>query len=412
MRSRSSCLQQAFSLWLLLMIVLHSRPVAFVLRRTRGEVQPPRCGRIAACSSRDCLTAALEPCYPDGTRKAVLLIGAGLHHHLKARSPNSDGKRWDSFTDWNGLLASVADHFNLSRTVHEDPAATWESLISRVVGATGETGNGDDDDSIEMLQAHKAEKLALRSLASALGKIPADVEALNWLGTLLVRHRDVICLNFDRVLERAAHTVNASVSRLKSTQKKGQETLVYTFNWTWTTHLDGIECVQHGRVWNPHGEIKSPASMILGTTSYAKALNSVTKAWRRGKACERTYQDTGEELDPLHGLGTDYWAARRDVEPYEPFDFSGKVLKLSWVDMFLESDLIIVGTSLDRAELDLWWALSQRQRNLARKPVERRPKTIFVCARNVPERLKTAPAGIEPVQFESWGEAWEFLSEH
>lgn len=83
---------------------------------------------------------------------------------------------------------------------------------------------------------------------------------------------------------------------------------------------------------------------------------------------------------------------------------------LTWVDLFLASDLIVLGTSLDRAEVDLWWALHQRQRNLARVPEAERPKTLLLCGGQGPQHLATGPAGISVLRFDQWSEAWQSLN--
>ena len=60
------------------------------------------------------------------------------------------------------------------------------------------------------------------------------------------------------------------------------------------------------------------------------------------------------------------------------------------LDLFLGSDMVFIGTSLDRAETDLWWALHVRQRNLARVPPSDRPRTFVLCQGDVaPHRSST-----------------------
>jgi len=336
------------------------------------------------------LQASLDDHNDDGTRKAVLVVGAGLHRQLQAFTHGDElAARWAAFTDWNGLLASIVDTYDLPRIVHEDPAATWEGTVARIVTATGEAG------ATAVLRPRDAEQQALKLLAKQLRSLPADSHALKWLGRLMLRFRDVVCLNYDAALERSAKEVGAEVTRVPSSSSKARSTLGCSF--TWTTQG------RHGRVWNPHGQARCPSrGIILGTTSYGQALSAVTKAWNHAKQAERLHESGG---------GPAYWKARRAVTPFEPTSESGQLLLLTWVDLFLAADLLVLGTSLDRAEVDLWWALHQRQRNLARVPEAERPKTLVLCGGHGPQHLATGPAGISVVRFECWSDAWQSLNE-
>lgn len=328
------------------------------------------------------LQAVLDNRFSDGTRKCVLLVGAGLHHHLRGLTKEEALRdRWQYFSDWSGLLASVADDFNLERVEHEDPSATWESLVVRLAAMdpNGET------------RSAQAEREARKALAKLLRKVPADKNALQWLGSLLQEFRDVVCLNYDPSFQLAANAVGLQVVRTPGTKKRGLETLRSTFAWTHGGRF--------GRLWSPHGDVSLPNHIILGTTSYGKGLQKVSQAWAGAKAAEKSL-----DLDI-----SSYWEERRAPNPYEPTGVAGRKFPLTWVDLFLRSDLVLLGTSLDRAETDLWWALHQRQRNLARVPEHERPRTFVLCAGEPSSHLATGPAGVEPVSFDTWASTWDSL---
>jgi len=366
---------------------------------TRAEPAPRVLGGIETARQ---FQAILDESNADGTRPAVLVVGAGLHRQLQALTRRKKlARRWETFTDWNGLLSSIADAYDLPRIAHEDPAATWEGTVARIVAATGETGGAGGNAAATTgsvtaaLRPRDAEQQAFKMLAKELKGVPADHRALEWLGGLLLRFRDVVCLNYDPALDMAAKEVGAKVSRVSSSSSKARSTLGCSFTWT----AQG----RHGRVWNPHGQARCPSrGIILGTTSYGQALSAVTRAWNHAKQAERLHESGG---------GPAYWQARRAVTPFEPRAENGQRLLLTWVDLFLTADLLIIGTSLDRAEVDLWWSLQQRQRNLARVPEAERPKTLVLCGGRGPQHLSTGPAGISVVPFDSWSEAWQSLNE-
>jgi hypothetical protein len=91
---------------------------------------------------------------------------------------------------------------------------------------------------------------------------------------------------------------------------------------------------------------------------------------------------------------------------------------LSWVDVCMTSDLIFVGCGLNRAELDLWILLHERQRQFARRSDNVKPRTFLL--HETPEKctgdnsdlayiLNHRPAGIVPVGFKTYEDMWSFL---
>ena len=161
-------------------------------------------------------------------------------------------------------------------------------------------------------------------------------------------------------------------------------------------------------MWQPHGTSSSPKHIVLGTIAYAKTLPGLQRAWELAKSLERRASSgTPASGDWTPEKAAEWWARRRGTPPYkgEPGETS---VSLTWFDLFLGADLVFIGTSLDRAEIDLWWALHMRQRNLARVPAKQRPGTFVLSKKgSCPCHLKTEPAGVTPVGFEEWKGAWD-----
>ncbi len=348
---------------------------------------------------QDHLFEALDKTFDDGSRRAVLILGAGVHKRLQQRSPQTrDDERWRSFTDWHGMLASVAEHFGLPVVRHEDPASTWESIVVRATtyartraaegGARAPVGTTEEE--------------AFQELARRLMDPPASEQALAELGGVLTTFRDVVSLNIDDAARMAVERSGASSTSLSPTDDL--RNLRHTARW----QLDG----RTGRIWQPHGTATRPETIVLGTRTYGRALLGLHKAWGWGKQAERLYPHCPDRGRWTPESAADWWAARRGVSPFEPKTQAepGHDIRLTWLDLFLGSDLVFVGTGLDRAETDLWWALHMRHRNLARVDPSARPGTFVLTRGDSPAHLRTGPAGVNPVVFSDWDEAWAMLA--
>jgi hypothetical protein len=353
--------------------------------------------------TQDLLHDSLRRTFEDGTRRAVLVVGAGLHFHnveLAKGDPKDDA--WRPFTNWNGLLSSLAEDFQLPVIAHADPAATWESLIARAAAyRRNESAKKKDEPS----PVNVAERDSLLALARRLARPPMTTNALLGLGKGLSKYRDVVSLNIDELMVDALR--EAGAKEQKTPVAADMVNLRPSFSW----RIDKTR----GRVWQPHGRVSAPGSIVLGTEAYGKALNRLQAAWGCAKAAERLHPDSPRAGKWTPDAASAWWNHRRGVKPFEPKakkkDEHGKriTLRLTWLDLFLGSDLIFIGTSLDRAETDLWWALHKRQRNLTRVNVRDRPLTFAIFEKECPRHLRTGPAGVTPVLFSSWKEAWRML---
>lgn len=349
-----------------------------------------------SAGAHDLLFEALERRFDDGSRSAVVVLGAGLHHHIRAQSLHADASAWRYLTNWNGLLAEVADEFRLPAVLHADPAATWESLVTRIAyfkktqksKATGVTQ-----------PVSKAEAMALDALARKLEDVPADPEVLRTLGRGLAQYRDVVSLNIDPTLDLALGEAGASCAHPEVHAEL--RSLCSRTHWTHGR--------QQGRVWQPHGTVRVPKAIVLGTRAYGRSLEALHRAWDAAKNAETCHPHVPKPGTWSSEDAVAWWSKRRGLPPYEP-QYNASTLRLTWLDLFLGSDLVFIGTGLDRAETDLWWALHMRQRNLARVAPSERPGTFALFAKGqCPEHLTTGPAGVLPVTFQSWNDAWEMV---
>ena len=97
------------------------------------------------------------------------------------------------------------------------------------------------------------------------------------------------------------------------------------------------------QIWNIHGEIKKPKSIMLGLNHYSGSIAKIS-GYIKG-----TYDFTFEGKRPK---------IISIEEKLENNDFD----KFSWIELFFNSNVHITGFSLDFSEIDLWWVLNKRVR--------------------------------------------------
>lgn len=108
--------------------------------------------------------------------------------------------------------------------------------------------------------------------------------------------------------------------------------------------LNGINGKQS--YWPLHGNIDSPASIMLGYDHYCGALSKI-----------ESYVKGGYEMPNvgrIPSLTSRLEEGLRDI--------------YSWIDLFFITDVHIIGLDLKYEELDLWWVLNRRQRIRRKDP--------------------------------------------
>jgi hypothetical protein len=96
-------------------------------------------------------------------------------------------------------------------------------------------------------------------------------------------------------------------------------------------------------LWNIHGEINHPKSIMLGLDHYCGSVSKID-SYVKGKY---NYSVKGE-----------FKAVAPMVEKLN----TNKFCYTSWVDLFFSSNVHIIGFSLDYSETDIWWLLNKRAR--------------------------------------------------
>jgi len=154
-------------------------------------------------------------------------------------------------------------------------------------------------------------------------------------------YEKIFDLEFDDYL-----TTNYDYAFKNKLKEKGLSSLnkstegIYSIRRKTTIHdNDTVLC----NIWNIHGEINKPTSIMLGLDHYCGSI---------GK---------------LDGYIKGTYEFQENREPYRVKSIVHKLKNNiydnhSWVELFFNSNIHIVGLSLDYSETDLWWILNKRAR--------------------------------------------------
>ncbi len=348
------------------------------------------CREEARCDLKE----ALARTFKQGERKAVLVVGAGLHRRLiKAlQDPSLGCADCSPLASWPRLMQELGRGFDTTME-HEDPTAAMEALVCHV-------------SSCEETAASKAENKVLQQAAALLRKEVVSKygnRGPSNLGQELTRtpFRDIISLNVDNSLDLCLMGAGWKPSTVEKTNNMP--------TWEALPFVYTSPCgKRHTRTWYPHGHVDRPAKIVLGQRRYGLQIAGAETGRKDFKAWEREF------LDPKKPPSQAAYRERVDQMRGASASGTGPHKALSLMSLLMSSDLVFIGTSLDRAETDLWWCLHQRQRNVARQPHSRRPCTFYVtascdCLSGVDAHLRTGPAGLTLVPFPTWDEAWRAL---
>ncbi|MCL1637914.1 MAG: hypothetical protein DI539_18755 [Flavobacterium psychrophilum] len=106
-----------------------------------------------------------------------------------------------------------------------------------------------------------------------------------------------------------------------------------------------------GKIWNIHGELDFPRSIMLGMNHYCGSVGKIDR-YLKG-----TYDFNHKE-------------SHSPILTIEEKLKTKKFDNYSWVELFFSSNVHIAGFGLDFSEIDLWWILTRRARLKSLSKVE------------------------------------------
>jgi hypothetical protein len=238
-----------------------------------------------------------------GSEQITIVLGSGFHLNVLCDKKSS-------LTNWAALLRGISgSKFKTTGNYILD----FEAIVLNKTKSQNKVA------------AYKIEKELLKSAAKNLEieqKRAIKKHSKNYplflFNPKLVS--DVISLNFDLVPELLL--TNNHVPKVK--QKNNGINYLKDSNSCRYREINKI------RFWHPHGDIKKPGSMLLGHRKYALHLADLEKMRMHNKAPKI------------------------------------KSTPQTWYDTLLSNTVLVIGASLSHAELDLWTALVNRERNFAK----------------------------------------------
>jgi hypothetical protein len=217
-----------------------------------------------------------------------------------------------------------------------DNAVSWDDLLDTIKGSNvfenDDLPNTMVYERIFMEQhvakkSHKADELKIKDTIAQAMQSQGSNEVFELLASMDVEN--YLTTNYDYAFEKALSISpeKLSTEEIYSLRRKRK----YSTN-NGTKYL-----------WNFHGEIDHPKSIMLGLDHYCGSVSKID-SYIKG-----TYKHT------VAGEIVTVASMQEKLESHS-YCFT------SWVDLFFSSNIHIVGLSLDYSETDLWWVLNKRAR--------------------------------------------------
>lgn len=240
-----------------------------------------------------------------------LLMGNGINRL------NNDGVSWEELL--NNLMTGLSLGKQIKYLKQKPFALVYEEiLLSRTPAKNGSLRR-------QLLEEEVAIKTLIAEQAKKLQHNDYHTRVMN----SGVKH--ILTTNYDYSFE------NAAVANKSGAKNNLPSELKYSV----------FRRKKHGAqsVWHIHGEADVANSITLGYDQYSGYIQQ------------------------LRGYATADRRKRGYASPFKAGDmrFDRNPEKVhSWIDVFLRDDIHIVGLSLDYTEIDLWWALTYKERLRAR----------------------------------------------
>mgnify|MGYP002607941818 CR=1 FL=1 len=153
-----------------------------------------------------------------------------------------------------------------------------------------------------------------------------------------------------------------------------------------------VDVENHTKIWHIHGDINRNHSISLGLDQYCGSIGKMND-YIKGKG---DYKEVVKIEDKI-----------QDISKYD---------SISWIELFFNTDIHIIGQGMDFSETDLWWILDKRARFLKRNNTsfynkiyyyeECMPETDSKSCTTCKKQLLNA-FGVKYVQVKHDGKHWE-----
>ena len=311
---------------------------------------------------------------------AAILLGNGINHYCEEKYKTAKN------LSWNELLKTIADDEGkriLDIKSMDIPYPEFFDLLCL-------RSENDDYKNLKPCIKQEVEKWTNFREHKRLTKFAMDYDI-----PIITTNYDTLLLTDDlrkknrkvaKKFKQAKTFLNEPVNPL------GKKTQSYP--WTFYYSDRAIKnCLKEFAIWHMHGFSRYSKSLVIGIYDYARVIKKIrdfySKKWHEGKTEKTQYS--------IDNIANNSWKKKE---------------RNSWLTVFFNKELYIIGLGLTSYELSVRWLLQQRERFFRDYP-ERRKRTVFVYSS--PERMtrskkfffKTAGIETERHDYDEIYQSWE-----
>lgn len=285
----------------------------------------------------------------------VLLFGNGLN-------------QLNGYTTWDDLVKRINDKddkHKIPNTLHyEAQILQLPYKVTEAITYNGESVTYNDEEMTFTIGTESSFKngVAHEMKRYASNEVYQRVASMDGIDHYLTT-------NYDQVLKQTLEGIGYSeVEHVRAEN---------TYSLRRRHTLQNVEgAMKH--IWNIHGEIDTPQTIMLGLYQYCGSVGRISE-YMNGKykyKREKQIQTMPKLLDRL----------KDGIE--EPF---------SWIDLFFIADIYMIGFGLLYDEIDLWWVLTRRKR-LIRQGYDIKNRVLYCGNVNTGKEKLFSTMGVEVIK--------------
>ncbi|MBF4696096.1 SIR2 family protein [Fusibacter ferrireducens] len=240
--------------------------------------------------------------------KNTVLIGNGLNRCEKSNK------------SWDDLLISLSSEYGI-RINDEIKQNLYTFFYERVVLSS------NHNDELRAKEEDIKKKIAIemgKMVSSDLYVKLHELEIDNYITT-----------NYDYCIENTL--------KLKKFEKKNSDVSENIYSIRRNIEFENNSGEQR-KIWHVHGEIDYPRTIMLGLDHYCGSIGKMD-SYVKGNY---SFKNNGDDKKTEHIL--------KKLKKEAKYD------NFSWIELFFNSNVHIVGFGLDYSETDIWWILNRRAR--------------------------------------------------